>query len=300
MAKKKSKSKGKMKKNKNKVVPKILKEEAFDDMYEELIEFKIEDLEKYVANGETNQLQVDTIVYTFNSKEFEPIRVGRLPNGKLVIIDGHHRTCAWETIHLESGNDGPATIRGYVQDVSSMAEVAAIYHRMNTNRRKKNQLELYKALLTARIPRYLKVDEVVNKHGFVMKQSSADDSISAIATILNLEKKYGLALVNMLLKVIRGAYDGHRDSTKVVMLNGLSYFLAYMHSDPYFDVRKFINKLRKATLNKAIESIKKTKTLSVEHNARTFFYATYVERVNQDKRPDPGRFTQPYTPPPAM
>lgn len=226
-------------------------DQVFDPMYGMLVEFNVADLNHYVKNGDLKKDVLSKIVNEFDPRLYKPIYVGKLPNGELWIYDGCHRATAAE--YLQS-NQKVKVIKGYLKDVSSMAEIADLYYRHN-DVRPKTPYEKWIAQIERGNPPHVRMNESMTKWGFRTGASNTNNSIASLKNLEYIEEKFGIEVFNLTMEVERKAFDGINVSLKKTMLLSISTFLWYVHKLENFDLKSFIKRLQKENPKLLIDKI---------------------------------------------
>jgi len=218
-------------------------------MYNKLVEFPIIRLNKYVKNGDTRQDIIDSIVEGFDPDRFKPIFVGELPNGEYWIYDGHHRTCAAETL-------GQDVIKGYLKKISSMAEIADHYLMGNIDR-PKTQYEKYHSYVQRGDANYVRISDAVKNYGFSIGPGRKDYNIAALKTVVDIEETFGIDIFQLVLECSRRSFDGHKDSLQKPVLLGLAYFLYHAKDKNGFNLDRFIRTLKAQKISELLAELSK-------------------------------------------
>lgn len=242
--------------------PRNLKsQQVFDPMYGELVEFNVAELNHYVKNGDLKKDVLAKIVNEFDPALYKPIYVGKLPNGELWIYDGCHRATAAE--YLQS-NSKTKLIKGYLKDVSSMAEIADLYYRHN-DVRPKTSFEKWIAQVERGNPPHVRMNESMTKWGFRIGPSNTSNAIASLSTLESIEQKYGIRVFDLTMEVERKAFDGIKGSLKKTMIVAIASFLWYVHTMEEFDMKGYVKRLKKENPELLIKTIEaKGKRTEVE------------------------------------
>lgn len=138
------------------------------------------------------------------------ITVGERANGQLFIIDGQHRCRAK---HLAFGDD--AKILAFVVMATSLKDEARLFAKVNSQRKSVEQVDLFRAALTAEDPDAIAINDLCMKVGVVVTGGTGIRKIRAIATVRSRWAADSLALSQALsaIDIVMGdesnAFDGN-------------------------------------------------------------------------------------------
>lgn len=197
-----------------------------------------------------DESKVQKILKEFNPCLVNPIKVNRRADGTYWVIDGQHTL---EVLRRRNGGDNTSvlcTIRyGLTRDderllfleQNGLVKALTVYDRMS-------------AELAGNIGASATIKYVCERNGFKLERAKKDNSINAIAAVVNIYKKYGVGRLNEMLFILRESYNGESASLQQGMLYGLSGFLEKY--DMQIKEERLIMQLRKTPVYEIVRNSK--------------------------------------------
>lgn len=141
---------------------------------------------------------------------------------RYAVIDGQHR---WGAAQLL---DPPPMLVANVHSGLSLAEEAALFDKLNRQRKQTNTWDHWKARRIAGEGLVLDIEAVVCRNGLQTQMSPCDGMVSCVAALEKVVKLGGTQLLNDTLSLIVEIWDTRRDASDAPMIHGLALVLWYL------------------------------------------------------------------------
>jgi hypothetical protein len=151
---------------------------------------------------------------------------------------------------------GNKTIRCFVFESEGPADEALHFRETNSSRVAVAAFYDFRAGLGHNDPECVQVRDAVESYGFNIQKRLDDNVIGAVNGLRSIRKRYGIECLELMLYVIRQAYDGTKDSLQEGFLKKLSMFLYSVRSNSEFNVNLFIEGLKKTSASRIMRDIK--------------------------------------------
>lgn len=169
------------------------------------------------------------IVTRFTWSLFNPLWIAdRRRRGTLYVVDGRHRLAAASILGVKLLPAVPCEIHV----TESVEEEARIFVDLQERRRKISSAQRFAAKLVYGDPIALDLQKLMSKHGFKvptetfgMSNATAQNEITAIATLESIYRAGGKGRVDAVLSIIRDAWDGVPPTTSAYMLRAVNRVL---------------------------------------------------------------------------
>ena len=233
---------------------------------------------------------VEAAAKHFDLYQINPVKVSRR-DGVNYVFNGQHTI---EIIRLVSGSkDTPVWCMIY--DDLEYTHEAEIFANQQKFVKPLSPVEIFKANIEANNDKQMIIKELVESFGFKISSIAKPGYICAVATMENIYDKYGYAMLDHVLKVLIGTWDGEPPSLNSSMLMGMARFLeAYSDiiSDESFKERLGVYSAReiaRAAKEKRNGSLGYGETLLVFYNKRArnnpiSFEPLYAGKKTQKRR----------------
>lgn len=148
-----------------------------------------------------------------------------------------------------ASDDPPKLVPVVWWAVKSRAEEAAIFIRVNVDRRSVSPLQKFKAQLGAESDTYLLINEVVEDCGFSIGMNAGNGfkSIAAIGAVLAIYNEAGEAGLRIALDSVAEAWGEEQHATSTSMLSLYAQVLGEQASNGGLNKEKFVAALRRTT-----------------------------------------------------
>lgn len=159
---------------------------------------------------------------------------GEYATPRYAIIDGQHR---WEAAKCLVD---PPLLVANVHEILTVADEAALFDRLNRQRKKVNVFEHYKARLTADDWIISRIQRVLDKHGLKVDPAPQEGCIGCVGT---LEKVADIddALLDETLSLIIDIWGKRRDGLDAPIIHGLALILQHLRHD--IDLERLVDAL---------------------------------------------------------
>lgn len=199
-------------------------------------------VEKY--QRETLRPWVRYLAKNFDVALLDPISVYPVGDG-YAIVDGQHRWLAC----MEVGRSiVPAKI---INRETSYEERASYFVKANKNRKSVPAESKFFAMLEAKDPDIIEINEIITRHGFKVseKKKAKNNHITCIGSIMIIHQRHGADTLNETLKVIRGIWDGAADSLKEAPVRGTAVFVRLFKDEyNYLRLKKSLSGISAKTI----------------------------------------------------
>lgn len=164
------------------------------------------------------------------------IIVSKRENGELYIVDGQHR---WRALQLAGIENVTAEVH---KGLTQQAE-AVLFLIKNRESAKPNKLAEYKVGVTAGLPPFVDIENVLSKRGLALGTNASGNTIAAVARVIEIAEQYGADVLERTLIIAEQAWGRSGDSFEHQLLIGLATLLA-RHGDE-IDDEDLVRKLAK-------------------------------------------------------
>lgn len=188
-----------------------------------------------------------------NAQKFDINRLGTIlvsyRDGQYYIVDGQHRT-------MLAKRNGVSQLMAFVHVKLTYEEEAELFIATNTVRTRPTPLDVFNAKVEAKDKDAVEIKNIVESVGFIIKNGSAKNYISAITEVQKIYKKYGAFHLSQLLSITKETWNGEIYSLNNFMLRGLSEFIKIYEDNDNFDLKTFTNQLSKVDPKRAVAEAK--------------------------------------------
>ena len=192
---------------------------------------------------------------------------------KYKIIDGQHRVIMAERLGL-------ASIPCNIRDISTDEEAAKIAIIIN-NRRNHKASDEFKMGLCAGDETCLSINDIVKKNGLKLTPTgSGTDNISCYSELTKLFVKYGGAILDESLYLIKKTWEGDSRTLGRKFISGFTEFLSVYKGRIKIDV--LVTKFNKIPIPRIIESA--NMFISLKENCTKAYAKTFVLSYNMHRR----------------
>lgn len=266
--------------------PKSFKD--FKDQQNEVFQIEwipIKDLDPAVWNVTPEDARVKEIK-KYNKYLMKPLIVGVLPDGTMIVLDGHHRATAYQEL-------GYPEIPCVFIQISSPEEGAEWALLINVDNSKSGKKPYWKFVMELgfKDPMAVDLQRVVESVGFKISPNSGNYRITVIPAIKGWQKQHGLDVVKLSLMVIRDVYDGHPVALQLKLWKLIIDFISRYSKFKQFDYQRLIKVLRTSygtdavAFTKEIESeMRKCVTTEPEDVVNILIHKKYNHQLGEAKK----------------
>lgn len=175
-------------------------------------------------------------------------------DGKYWIVDGQHRV---EVAKLRQ----ISTVWCQVIEGLTYEQEAQKFHEINDRKVRLNANHKFHAKIEAQDEMAVKINKILDTYGFVYSKEgneSCENTITAVGTIQKIYKEHGEKGLSTVLRILRKAWGGDKESVRAAMLKGLNTFVTNYAYD-----EEFLIKILEKDLPQSIMSRSKTYTNNI-------------------------------------
>lgn len=163
--------------------------------------------------------------------EFNPALLGTLEgsvrNGKVAVFDGQHRLAA---LHALDAKQAPCLLHENL----SVPEEAALFVRLQTQRKTLRPIDRFKARLVGKEPAALIIETVVNRHGYAVLEGGHSHMIGAVTALDRVYDRGGEELLDRVLTLLDTWRDEPR-GTDGALIEGLAIAIQKFGDHPRWE-----------------------------------------------------------------
>lgn len=192
------------------------------------------------------------------AREWDPyllneLTVSERDDGTYWVIDGAHRLHA-------ALKRGIVNLRCFVVRGLSPEDEAALFVKLNRNRKAVNAWDSFKAALAAKDRDALRIKATVEEAGYSITRSGGPRAIKAVAGLQKINNLGGVELLRETLVVIGVAWEGDPDATENMPLVGIATFLHHYRSHPAYSHARLLEVLSKIPVSRLVREVKALST----------------------------------------
>lgn len=191
---------------------------------------------KRLPEPELKRISIANLRFAPYQRELKPSKVNKIANnfmpdivgvglvsfrnGEFWCLDAQHRIKAMEKL-------GYAEILCQVLTGLTYEEECFRFNILNTGRTQLTANQVFHCRVEGKEPRALELVKAFEKYRFGYNKSNSIKSnnvIGAVSKFTKIQNMYGMSMVERVLKTLRGAWFGDRDSLSSAIITGLSTF----------------------------------------------------------------------------
>jgi len=204
-----------------------------------------------------NKKRVAYLVTNWDWRVYTPINVCERKNevGKYFVIDGQHRITAAKYLGLTG-------LPAMISETSGLVEEAKLFRAINGagGSLRTNQYDDWNAAVVAGDANIKAINDIIERHEFKVAWQTGDNTITAVAAVKRLVKKYGLYIFDLTLEIIRAGCNGASAALQGNFLRGMAHFLHTYHDDEIFRRERFVEKLRTTSCENILRDLNRKRT----------------------------------------
>jgi hypothetical protein len=174
---------------------------------------------------ELDETRVQRIVDEFNPALLGALEVSQR-NGKFAVFDGQHRLAALKAL-------GKDTAPCIVHEGLSVAEEAALFVQLQTQRKALSPYDRFRARLRAGEPAAIEIQQIAKDRGYTIVRGGHDRQIGAVASLDRVYARGGGDLLDKALSWI-ATYQGEPKGTDGALIEGFAIAIQKYGDDPRF------------------------------------------------------------------
>jgi hypothetical protein len=182
-----------------------------------------------------SRAKIDQMWEKFDPAEMTAIVVSRRADGSLWALDGQHRLELLSRL-------GKAVVLADVREGLTVEQEAHLFYRLNTGQTRVGSWDTFRARLRAREPIAVRINEIVERHGFHLGRDIENGGISATSA---LERAFDMGRLDKTLSIISTVWPNDRVSLEASIILGIAVFLASSDSDPVYEDEQLLASLDK-------------------------------------------------------
>lgn len=153
----------------------------------------------------------------FDIYQINPVKVSRR-NGINYVFNGQHTI---EIVAMVSGSR-ETPVWCMIYDDLSYEHEADIFANQMKHVRPLHPYEIFKANIEAGNPDQLMIRDIVQSYGLTIGNKKVPGMVAAVSSLESIYKKYGYHVLNRVLRLCVGAWEGDSSSLSANMLNGVA------------------------------------------------------------------------------
>lgn len=147
---------------------------------------------------------------------------GEAATPRFAVVDGQHRWAAAKLLDI------PPALVANIHTGLTIAEEAALFDKLNRQRKQTNTWDHWKARRAAGDPQVFAIEKIVRKHDLAVDNSPADGRIACVAALEKVVKLGGPELLNETLSLIAELWGSRRDALDSQIIHGVALVLHYL------------------------------------------------------------------------
>lgn len=229
-------------------------------MYIPKVKFELIPIKNLVASQEYQRnlsaSHIQRIADNFDTYLVNPIKVSRR-NGINYVFDGQHTI---EAIEKVSGSrETPAWCMVY--DDLDYENEADIFAKQQKWVKPLVSFDVFKANIEAENDDELKIKALVESYGMYISGTKQPGAICAVSTLINIYQLHGYDILDRVLRLCIGAWEGDMNSFSMSMLNGIMH-LVVAYGDK-LDDKLFKEKVGNVSVKEIVRTAKERRQGSV-------------------------------------
>lgn len=184
----------------------------------EIITIKLKDIVDVAFQRKINDDRVLKIAQNFQMTKYTYPRVAKLEDGKYIVWDGQHRVLA-----LKNKFNEESTIEVFLDNIG-YEEAAREFAEQNENSQNVTTVEKFKALVEAKNPTAVEVNNIVTSLGLQIGSGAPVVKINAVKDTVNAYEKLGEQRFTTMLKVMRDGLPQDANMWKAAMIKSMTRF----------------------------------------------------------------------------
>lgn len=229
---------------------------------------------RYQRNIESSR--VNRIIDDFRPEQVNALKVALRSDGIYYLIDGQHTYMSITQLFGKEATFACVVVDCTSPDWDELTEEqfeARIFTHQHDNTKQLSAQEKFKGGLIGAEKREMEIVNVLDKYGYTVqydgRQVASVRSFACVRTIVDIYDRYGIEIIERMLKIIEFAYKGSPEALADKFINGIANFInTYDGYDNYSD-----NAFAKA-LSKNVLEPKKTLDTAKENADRSKFTKT--------------------------
>jgi hypothetical protein len=209
----------------------------------------------FIDNGyqrPVSKEKINDMLKSFDEKALTALIVSKRENGTYAVIDGQHRYQAGKIAGVEYFNC-------LVYDGLEYKVEADMFHKINVKRGIVKSTLQFKSALEAQHEMAIHIKEIVENNGYHIEFVKSTKPTNMIACVAELIKAYQISPLHLdlVLQVLRAAYDGNKKSLAVYFIEGTSLFIKNHIKE--INLKRFVTLLKNTPIDTLLEKAKKRK-----------------------------------------
>jgi len=185
------------------------------------VHFELIPISNLVSNQEyqrrLSQRHIDRTTAHFDLYQINPVKVSRR-DGLNYVINGQHTV---ETVAAASGSR-ETPVWCMVYDDLEYTREADIFANQQKYTKTLSTYEIFKANVEADSDRHIMIQSIVEQHGLSIVSSKTSCGICAVASLTEIFDKYGYQMLDRVIRLVVGAWEGDANSLTANMLRGVA------------------------------------------------------------------------------
>lgn len=142
------------------------------------------------------------------------------------VIDGQHRV---DLILRNYGEE--EKVPCHVFDAADPARAAQLFNKINTSRRKPQNIDIFRVRVTAGDEVEVAVNKIVRSLGYKIDWAKRDGNIAAVEALTSVYRKHGGDVLRYALNLIKATWGLNADATVAPIIRGYGAFVAEFGAD---------------------------------------------------------------------
>lgn len=215
------------------------------------------------------EAKISRMLAEFDSAELTAIVVSRRPDGSLWALDGQHRLELLRRL-------GKKVVLADIREGLSLEQEARLFYRLNEGQTQVGAWDKFRARITAKEPRALRIQAIVEKHGYHLTHASKEHN--GIQAVSALESVFNWGRLDKTLSVLSTVWPNDAAAREATVLLGTGLFLLTFDAHEGYDEGRILVALDKVPPS---EVLRKARDYAVD-TGRTGYQGQLVAVVLRD------------------
>lgn len=228
---------------------------------------------------DVDMARVQAMAAEFDPDAINQITVSERPGGRFAVLDGFHRV---ELMRYLGWAD--QKMPAFIYQGLTLAEEAALFRKLNADRRQPSRLVLFKSAVTAGDPDAVAMNEIFIRLGLSPSSGPGARNIRSLGKAEKIVKLAGPQVLEMTLTVMLGAWDGNDDALNGDLLSGIALLIYSTSVDPKHLRERLSDHTPGMVLNKAKVTKDVNSELTLPAAVATVVTSFYNSRLRAPQR----------------
>ena len=206
------------------------------------------------------QWRVDYLITNFDRQSLGVLLLSLRQDGKLAIIDGHHRVRAAEFYGLQ-------TMDALVYIDLTLEDEARLYRKFG-DYLKQTALDRYHAGVAEKLPEYIAIQGILGNLGLHVPNAltKTNHTVCAVDALIKVAKTYGPDNLGNTLSLLNDAWDGHHLAFRSSVIQGAAMFQARFADKKAYNRKRLVDRLNRDGIHAVEQRAENIKNASMASN----------------------------------